>query len=90
MHVGHVESENNMTIHDAISRSKRHNEIATIRAANNDDARSLIDEAKRIAESAGLEFDSTDSNEGHDLWAYDPADNSDDMAWRISLVIAGK
>lgn len=79
-----------MTINDAISRSENHNEIASIRVASQDEARSMIDDAKRIAEAAGLEFDYTDTNDGYDSWAYDSADNSDAMAWRVILVIAGK
>jgi hypothetical protein len=68
----------------AISRSESHNEITHIRVTK-DDAKPLIAQAERIATEAGLGFDSSDANNGWDMWAYKQDAPDGEMVWRVKL-----
>ena len=74
-------------IKSAIARSISHNEIATVVVADKDAAYAALSEAKAAAISAGLDYGSTDSNEGWECWASaeDAADG--DMVWRLDIRI---
>lgn len=74
-----------MNITDAITRSESHTEIVHLDAATKDEAEAMIAEAKTIAEAAELEFDSTDTNDGYDLWAC--AEGSEKMEWRLKIKV---
>ena len=75
-------------IKSAIARSISHNEIATVEVADKDAAYAALSEAKAAAISAGLDYGSTDSNEGLECWACPmDSDRDDEMVWRLDIRI---
>jgi hypothetical protein len=73
----------------AISRSRSHNEIVRVAVADITAAEAALAEAESAAASAGLDYGSTESNEGWECWATDPAsERADEMVWRLDVRIA--
>lgn len=79
--------QHNMNINQAIERSRSHNEIVRVPVESIQDAISMAADAIDVAKAAGLDYDTNDTNLGMEVWA-GPA-GSDQMTWRIELVVEG-
>lgn len=81
MNANEIQSE----VAKSIAQSQSHSIITCIEAANRDEAKMIIAEAKGKAEESNYFFDWTDTNNGYDCWAGNG--ESGKMEWRIEIHI---